>query len=285
MATIGFELRSELPQLKNFTDRLNRQLPWMVRDAMAASGQSAKKAISAQIPRYIDQPVRWTTNSVIATKPHTNRLNVQIGFKDDYLTGFNSSATPAAKYLQPMAKVARKSGKEARGAKGTEKQLRRSGVIGPGQFIVPTGAAPLKFNPYGNISGSMYQTVISRLKGYNVSGFTSNASGSKQSKRKRSSLDFFTATPGGLDYGIYGRVGKKPKGTGGPGSIRGGRPVTTNLKRGFHTVFYVTDSAPRYNQTFPVEDIAAGTFTGTFRKNFFKALAKEIKVQKRKGYL
>ena len=131
----------------------------------------------------------------------------------------------------------------------------------------------------------MYQTVISRLKGYNVSGFSSNASGSKRSKRKRSSLDFFTGTPGGLPYGIYGRVGKKPKGTGGRGSIRGGRPVTTGLQRGFHTVFYVTDSAPQYNQTFPVEDIAAGTFTGTFRKNFFKALDKELKHQRKKGYI
>ena len=284
MAELKFTLQTNLPRMTNWTKRLQRQLPFMIRKAMADSGQDAKKAVSDAIPQYIDRPVSWTRRSVIATKPHTSRLEVKIGFKDDYLTG--NKGTPAAKYLQPMAApMGKVGGQEARKPKGTEKQLRRSGVIGSNQFLVPTGATPLRFNKHGNISGAMYATMISRLKGYNVAGFTANASNAPRSKRKRSSLDFFAGTPGGRPYAIYGRVGSKPRGKGGVGSAKGGREASAFLKRGFKTVFHVIDRPPTYTQSFPVADIAGGMFERTFRSNFYRALDKEVRHQRARGYL
>ena len=267
--------------MTNWSKRLQRQLPFMVRRAMADSGQAAKKAVKNAIPSHINRPVAWTTRSVIATKPHTNRLEVKVGFKDDYLTG-NKGGTPAAEYLHPLARVHNKTGREARKPKGTEWHLRRSGVLGPTQYIVPTGKGKygLKFDSYGNIKGSKYTQVISALKGFNVAGYDANRSGSARSQAKKSRFDVFVAGINGKPTGIQQRIGRKPRKwkTGGPG-----RPPTTRMARGFVTVFSIIDRPPTYHQTFPVQDIAGGMFERTFRGNFYKALTKEVQHQRARG--
>ena len=94
--------------------------------------------------------------------------------------------------------------------------------------------------------------------------------------------DYFIGRPGGLPLGIYARLGKKPKGTGGPGSLKGGRPVTSNLPRGFHTVFYVTRQ-PLYMAKFPVPKILDNTYRNTFGPNLRSALERELAYQARKA--
>jgi hypothetical protein len=291
MATIEFTLKSQLPRTVLWTERLAKQVPWMVKSAMDKSGDKAKKALRAQMPRYIDRPVAWTRRSLISTKAHTNKLSIKIGFKDWWggntkrkgTSSASGGGTPAAYYLQPMAQLPGEYGKEPRRPKSSELWLRRSGVIRANQYLVPTGNKPLPYlKGSGNVSPTKYQQVISALRGYNIAGFTSNRSYSKRSQAKRAKFDVFLGGPGGQPVGVQARVGRTPRKwkPGGPG-----RPPTTKLKRGFSTIFHLVDRAPQYEQTFPVEKIAGSTFWNTFRTNLFDAVEAETRYQKARANL
>lgn len=252
MAQLSIAVESDLNRLVAFTGRLSRDMRPLVADAMTAASRAAERAIKAQAPRYIDRPTRWTMNSIFVSPARASRLETAVGFKDYAVKG-----TPAAKYLQPMTAGG------ARSAKGAENLLRRTQVIPPGAFITPTGVTPLKLDNYGNIPGSRMVQVLSRLKSLRDVGSTGNASGSKRSTGKRAQRDYFTGRPGDLPFGIYARLGRKPRGTGGT-SPKGGRPMTTGLPRGFHTVFNVVRSAPKYQATFPAARILGKTFESTY---------------------
>ena len=271
MASITLDIKSELPKAIRWTDAMTKQLPFAIAKAMTESAKKAQVALKAQTPRYVDRPTPWTMNSTFVRFASPKKLEAWVGFKD-----FASKGTAAAKYLQPMISGG------ARRQKSSERQLVASGVLPSGSFIVPTGVTPLKLNRYGNLSGGTYTQVLSRLKALGEQGYTANVSGSKRSQGKRSQRDYFAGRPGTLPLGIYARLGKKPKGTGGPGSLKGGRPITSNLPRGFHTVFYVTRQ-PLYMSKFPVPKILDNTYRNTFGPNLRSALERELAYQARKA--
>lgn len=251
------DIKSELPKAIRWTDRLTKQLPWITAAAMTESAKKAQAALKAQTPRYVDRPVRFTLNSTFVRFASPRKLEAWVGFKD-----FASKGTPAAKYLQPMAAGG------IRSAKSTERQLQRAGLLRPGQFITPADVTPLKLNQYGNLPGSAYTQVLSRLKALGEQGYTANVSRSARSQTKRSSRDYFIGRPGGLPLGIYARLGKRPKSGG--------------LPRGFHTAFYVTRQ-PHYRQSFLIQKILNSTFNNTFSKNFSNALSREMAYQASRG--
>ena len=253
-----------LARFSRFGQQVQKQLPFAIAQAMTASAKKAQAALKAQTPRYIDRPTRWTLNSTYVKFATKRNLQASVGFKD-----FASKGTPAGKYLNYLS-----SGGPRR-SKSTERQLQRSGLLRPGQFIVPTNVTPLNLNQYGNLSGGAYTQVLSRLKALGQQGYTANVSQSRRSQAKRTQRDYFLGRPGNLPLGIQARVGPKPKGTGGKGSARGGRPVTANLPRGFHTVFYVTRT-PVYRATFPIQKIIQGTFINTFNGNLQSSLERAL---------
>ena len=253
MASITLDIKSELPKAIAWTNAMTKQLPWAIAKAMTESAKKSQAALKAQTPRYVDKPTPWTMNSTFVRYASPKKLEAWVGFKD-----FASKGTPAAKYLQPMISGG------VRRQKASERQLTASGVLPAGSYIVPTGVTPLKLNQYGNLPGSAYTQMLSRVKGLGEQGYTANVSGSKRSQAKRSQRDYFVGTPGGLPLGIYARLGKRPKGGG--------------LPRGFHTAFYVTRQ-PRYQPTFPVPKILDGTFRNTFGPNLRSALERELAYQ------
>ena len=146
-------IESDLHRVVAWTAKLSKSLSIAVADSMTYGARSGERAIKAQAPKYLDKPTPWTMNSTFVKPARSNRLSVAFGFKD-----YASSGTPAAKYLQPQV------GGGNRSAKAAEKKLRQAQVIAPNQFIAPTGVTPLKLNSYGNISGSTFVQVLSRLK-------------------------------------------------------------------------------------------------------------------------
>jgi hypothetical protein len=265
MATITLDIQSELPKAIAWTDAMTKQLPWAIAKAMTESAKQSQAYLKEVTPRYIKNPVPFTMNSTFVRYASPRKLEAWVGFKD-----FATKGTPAAKYLQPMITGG------GRGTKSTERQLQRAGILRPGQYIVPTGVTPLKLNQYGNLSGSTYTQVLSRLKALGEQGYTGNVSGARRSQAKRGNRDYFAGTPGTLPLGIYARLGKKPKGNG------KGRPITSNLPRGFHTVFYVTQQ-PRYQMNFPVQTILDTSYRARFGPLLRQALEAELAYQARKA--
>ena len=249
---------ADFSTLADWSGQLSKELRIKVADSMTAGARAAERAVAAQARTKIDKPTRWTLNSVFVKPARSNNLAVAVGFKDYAVKG-----TPAAKYLQPMASGT------PRGSKGAERLLERAGLIRRGQFIIPTGAYPLKLNSYGNITGAKYVEVLSRLKALGQQGYTANVSQSARSQGKRSQRDYFVGRPGGAAGHIYARVGRKPKGN--PGGI--GRPMTVGLPRGFHTVFSVTSQQPQYSLTFPTKKILESTFQSVYLSTLQRMLA------------
>lgn len=254
----------DLGGMARFVAALSGNLDKTTAAAMTFAGFDAQNALKAQTPRYVNNPTKWTQNATFVKRATPATLAVTIGFKEWAIKG-----TPSAVYLQPMVAG------EPRRQKSTERQLSSAGIIRPGQFIIPTGVHPLKLNSYGNLSASTYTQVLSRLKalGGAGQGYTGSASSSTRSRGRRAQADYFMAGPGGLPRGIQARVGPRPKGKGGKGSKQGGRPVTSNLPRGFHTVFYITQQ-PRYRATFPVPRIIESTFNSRFPSIFERLVFK-----------
>lgn len=253
------EFTSTLPKAIRWTDAMTKRLPWAIADSMTQAAKDARQYLREVTPRYIDRPTTWTLNSTFVKFATPRRLTSEVGFK--YFGG----GVPAGRYLETLARGG------SRAAKSTERQLQQAGVLRSGQFIVPTGVTPLKLNSFGNLSGSSYTQVLSRLGAMTVQGSSQNVNKTAtRSNNKRASRDFFAANISG-HYGIMARVGKAPKGN--PGGL--GRPITSNLRRGYHTVFYVTRQ-PRYQPRFPIQTILQTTFNARYASIFPSRLAREL---------
>jgi len=259
MTTINLAIKSELPKAIRWTDHLTKRLGWAIADSMTQAAKESRAYLREVTPRYVDKPTTWTLNSTFVTFANQRRLQVEVGFK--YFGG----GVPAGRYMEVLARGG------TRVAKSSERQLQAAGILRSGQYIVPTGVTPLKLNAYGNLTGGNYQQVLSRLGAMTVQGSTQNVNkASGRSNSKRSTRDYFAANISG-HYGIMARVGRRPKGN--PGGR--GRPVTSNLPRGYHTVFYVTRQ-PRYEARFPIETILNSYYQARFGPIFRSRLSQEL---------
>lgn len=227
-----------------------------VSGAMTFAAFDAQEHLKAVTPQFVDNPTDWTLNSTFVKRAKPSDLSVHIGFKD-----WATKGTPAAQYLQPIA------GGDPRRPKRFERALQRRGLLRPGEFVVPADVYPLRLNSFGNLSGSTYTQVLSRIGALSTSGSDGNATQSARSRAARGRRDYFIGQPGGLPRGIYVRVGARPKGSG------VGRPVTVGSPRGFHTAFYITRQ-PNYQQQFPVQQIIASKFGERFPSIFERLIQK-----------
>jgi hypothetical protein len=239
---------SQLDKLARFTSAVRGNLDKDTAKAMTLAAYDSRDYLKSVTPRYVDRPTKWTLNSVFVEKAKPGDLTTRFGFKDTAVKG-----TPAAKYLQPMVSGT------PRPLKRSEAALQATGVLRGYEYITPANVYPLTLNAYGNLSASTYTQVLSRLKGLREQGATQNVSGSRRSQRKRRQSDFFVGTPGGLPRGIYARVGSRSRSGG--------------MARGFHTVFYITRQ-PRYQQTFPVQQILSKKFAEKFPSIFERLVFK-----------
>lgn len=239
---------SQLDKLARFTSALRGNLDKDTAKAMTLAAYDSRDHLKAVTPRYVDRPTKWTTNAVFVEKAKPGDLTARFGFKDTAVKG-----TPAAKYLQPMVAG------QPRALKRSERSLQATGVLRGYEYITPADVHPVKLNAYGNLTGATYTQVLSRLSGLREQGSVGNVSGARRSQRKRRQSDFFVGTPGGLPRGIYARVGPRPRNGG--------------LARGFHTVFYITRQ-PRYQATFPVQQILSKKFAEKFPSIFERLVFK-----------
>lgn len=245
---------SQLDDLARFTSALRGNLDKDTARAMTLAAYDSRDHLKAVTPRYVDRPTKWTTNAVFVQPAKPGNLTARFGFKDTAVKG-----RAAAQYLQPMVAG------EPRGFKRYEEAMQSRGVLRGYEYTVPAearpngGVYPLKLNAYGNLSAATYTQVLSRLGGLREQGSLGNVSGASRSQRKRRESDYFVGTPGGLPRGIYARVGPRPRNGG--------------LARGFHTVFYITRQ-PRYQATFPVQQILSKKFAEKFPSIFERLVFK-----------
>lgn len=248
---ISFDVKFEgFDEMKAFLLAMQGKANRPTAVAMTRTARLAEQELKRVTPSFIDRPTRWTLNSTFIKPAQPDRLEVTLGFKD-----YSSKGVPAANYLQSIA------GGHPRAIKPYEARLRSRGLLGPGQFAVPTGIAPNRFNQYGNLPASDYLRILSRLKAMREIGSQSNATGSARSRAKQRRITFFVADVNG-NRGIWSRQA-------------GSRQIKP--------AFTFINQAPKYQQTFPVRRILNDSFNANFNREWERAIGEEMDYWKRKG--
>jgi hypothetical protein len=245
--------------------------------AMTKAAASAKDHLAANVlPRIQGGPSNWTVRGLRYWRADRDRLVAAVGWNygdnSPVDIGFTPKGrgVPSGRYMETLSR-----GGDRR-PKSTELSMRRAGVIRGDQFITPASSG-VTLNAQGNLPGAEYRRILSRIKAAAGSGFTSNASNSKRSRRRRAQSDFFPRY-GQLGEGasyIARRIGDGPKGGTGKGSGRPGRPQTVGYRRGFVPALFVVDQ-PNYERRFDIHGIAWGQYSRVFPGAFKAALEAEL---------
>jgi hypothetical protein len=242
---IELTLTTDIPQkIGRLTLLTDKQFRYAVAQAMTDSAKAGQKAITNSMARYIDRPTPFTTKSTYVSFANPNKLNAEVGFKQ-----FATKGTPAGKYLSAMARGGDRSHKRSEGV------LRRAGVIGGSQFIVPR--REWQGDPYGNVPRGTMSMVLSQLKAYRGDLRSLNASGSARSVRKRETAGQFFMSRSGRAI-LY-----RAPGASGRGSTE--------------TAFMVLDDAPNHEKRFPIVRILNEEVERTYPQLIRSSLERELR--------
>lgn len=240
------------------------QYEWIAARAMTEAAKIAKAGIQREIlPMIEGGPTAWTRRGLIVKYASRNDLRAMVGFQygegsfEDGAFTRKAQGVAAGRYMGVNA-----SGGDRR-PKSSELQLRRAGLIGQDQFLVPNRNG-VKLNAQGNLSGSQYQQIISRIKGFSTEG--SNQNTSNGSKRRQA------------DYFIMRYEGGRPANR----HVLGATPafIAKRVGRsGFVPALWITDQ-PNYERRFPIQRVAEREFARAFPIQFERAFAKELEFQR-----
>lgn len=223
--------------------------------AMSRAAASAKDRLSSNvIPRIRGGATNWTTRGLRYWRADRDRLVAAVGWNygDNSPTDIGLTpkgrGVPSGRYMEVLSR-----GGDRR-PKSAELSMRRAGVIRKNQFITPaTGGRRgdgVTLSPQGNLAGSEYKRILSRIKASGGDGSTSSATSSKRSRRRRAQSDYFVR---------YGGLGE------------GAMYVAKRIGRGFIPALFVVDQ-PNYERKFDIQGIAWNEYRRVFPGEFRRAL-------------
>ena len=278
---VSFDIdSSQLNSLNATLARVIGQYNWIAARAMTNAAKAAKARLASEVlPQIQGGATAWTRRGLMASFARPDNLTSNVGwnygdgsFTDSGFSG-KGMGVPSGRYMGVLAAGGDRS------AKSFELALRRAGLIRNDQFITPASDG-VKLNSYGNLPGSQYNQILSRLN-VQTPGSTQSARGVGSRGRtgaKRAQLDYF------MMYGDLGdgarfvakRIGQGPKGGTGKGTHNPGRPQTVGYRRGFVPALFVVDQ-PNYEARFDIRGIAMLEYSRVFPIEFEKGLDYELK--------
>jgi len=218
--------------------------------AMSKAAAAAKDKLATNVlPRIQGGPTNWTVRGLRYWRADRDRLVAAVGWNygDNSPTdiGFTPKrrGVPSGRYMENLSR-----GGDRR-PKSAELSMRRAGLIRGDQFITPASKG-VTLDAQGNLPGAEYRRILSRIKAAAGPGYTSNATGSKRSRRRRAQSDFFVR---------YGQIGE------------GAMYVARRVGRGFVPALFITDQ-PNYERKFDIHGIAWAEYRRVFPGMFRAAL-------------
>jgi hypothetical protein len=249
--TSGIRITTNTKSVSRQIRAIEDKLPEIIYWSTVNTAEKAKDAVVDEMRRVIDRPTPFILRSLRLTNSRGGRIGrkalkggdaeVYLWFKDDY-GSFVQGRDSATRIMLPQVYGG------ARTPKSSEARLRRAGIIGRDEYLVPSRTAPL--NKYGNIPRPTMQKILSDLQTYSYS----DASGNTK-RRKR-------------QY-VIGEI----KGTKGIFKVNGG---ISNTKGNWKLIFIVVKGAPTYSKRLDFEGVARNKVNQVFRDEFRKRLAKEV---------
>lgn len=174
------------PEIQKRFAALKSEAPFVTALALNRTARRVATAERKEMRRVFDKPTPWTMRSLvtIAADEKTQQIpHAIVKIMDNPFSG-----RPATDYLDPQVKGGQ------RKSKAFENLMRRSGVLPPSKFIMPS--KDLKTNRYGNINRGLINKILSATQ----SQFDKAAN----SKKKSVNFRRFVLIK---DVGIYRRDG------------------------------------------------------------------------------
>lgn len=194
-----FSVKTDFDRFAATLDNAARkQLPFASALALTRTANWVQTDLRLAMRRTFDRPKAFTLRSLYTQPASKRRLEANVHFKDVAPKG-----VPAGRYLRPQIEGGRRT------EKASERALRRSGVLAPGDFIVPTKYADL--DAYGNISAGQMKKILSVLGAAQLTlGYAANYTGRGRGRRRAE--QYFAVVPGRRGQGPGGRGGGLPPG-------------------------------------------------------------------------
>lgn len=195
---------------------------------------AAKTDLPAAMATSFDRPTRWTLNSLRIEPANKNKLSARIHVKNQ-----PGSGTPQENYLLPGVEGG------PRREKGLEKSLRYSGILPPGQRLMP--GSQIQLDAFGNIP----QPLVKKISLWAKTGAPAKKAANRKAKTKATNP---------LGYFLFG----KPSGISGIAQRSG--PIVMPL-----VIF--TKTQPTYRPRLDFTGIAEKTALTHFGPEFARAAA------------
>lgn len=193
-----FKVTVDVKPVQRFVDELARQTRYATAVALTKTAQEAEKAIKGEMAKSLDRPTPFTLNSLRTKSATKANLTAEVKIKDEA-----TKAKPPTVWLAPQVYGG------VRLAKRSEERLRRAGVLGANEFVVPGQGA--KLDQYGNMSRGQLQAILADMQAH--WDHSQNSTATSRAKRQRRKdvqkrAVYFTPRPGStLQRGVYQRIG------------------------------------------------------------------------------
>lgn len=240
-----------------FSDLEIRQLPFATVGAINDALFSARDAWQQSIGQVFDRPTQLTLNAVLYTKATKQTLYGEL-----YLRNEARKGTPPSRYLLPQVKGG------TREDKPFEYLLRKAGILGADEYVVPARGFPL--DAYGNVPAGVVKTIISDLQ---ATRFDASARSTPTSRRRRSRRKdvakraiYFESAPN-----LSASQGKRQHL---PRAIY--QRTSFALGSSIRMVFIIVKSAPSYSPRFDAIEIANKAFRESFPVRFKERLRQGV---------
>ncbi len=154
---LSADLRPLLSRLQN----VERQIPFVIANALTKTAVKTKPAIREEMIATFDRPTRYTLNSLFvrpAKKADANP-SARVWIKDSQNAALDTrqftGGTPAAEYLWPQIAGG------SRPLKRFEIRLKNAGILPAGMYVVP--GRECKLDRYGNPDLGQMVAVLAKL--------------------------------------------------------------------------------------------------------------------------
>lgn len=210
--------------------------------AITKTAKAVEVDLKREMKEKTDRPTAFFLKSTFVQPATKQRLSARVGLKDRLASKNPITAAERFGHLFNGG---------VRVPKALELYLRRAGLIGGGEFVVPGAGAVL--DAYGNMSRGQVQQIISQLRiGIDPYAYASNSKRSRRAVRLAGRIFWArgNARDGHLKRGAY---------------IDQGDPI------GIRPLLVVT-RAPNYRRRFDLPVLAANTIQRTFEQNLRESL-------------
>lgn len=249
MFKIEYDDRALIAKL---SDIEKQQLPFATMLALNDSMFLVRDAWAREVSTVFEEPTPLTTRAVLYKKATKQELVADVFVRKHVHKG-----TPPSRYL-----ISEVTG-GPREAKPIEFLLRRAGVLGGDEFVVPAEGFPL--DQYGNVPASVQKTILVDLQATRDAQIRSTPESRRKRSRRKSfgGRGVYFLSRGAEDLG-GGKIQHLPRGI-----YQRTRFATGSALR---MVLAIVKGAPVYSQRFDAGGLAQRTFNQVFPQRFKERL-------------